>query len=98
MGYDLAGTRAWNPWALKRKTAWNPWAVRGKPAWRNAWGIVLFVQLPCSCFWRNVTTQPFAVRGIDFPSGGMPDLPFTYGDLLFGGSEIFLLACGGDKI
>jgi len=47
-----------------------------------------------SCFCRNVTTQTFAVRGIDLSTGGMPDLPFTYGDLLFGGSEIFLLACG----
>ena len=52
----------------------------------------------CSCFCRNVTTQPFVFRGIDLSSGGMHDLPFTYGGLFFGGLEIFLLACGGVKI
>ena len=43
-------------------------------------------------------TLPFAFRGMDLSSGGMPHFPFTYGDLLLGELEIFLLACGGLKI
>ena len=49
----------------------------------------------CSCFCRDVGTLAFAFCGIDLSSDGMPDLPFTYCDLSFGGLEIFLRACAG---